>query len=83
MIWQKNGTAAPSILASLMERLPAEGGPQRTMEEAVAQDVALLAYAGQWLCKCLSIIGQPTDSFVTLLSAGADTVSEKNRNIFN
>src|ERR1700678_2101444 len=55
-----------SLKVSLMERLPAEGDPQWTMEEVVAQDVAFIAYAGQWLCKCLSIIGQPTDSFVIL-----------------
>src|SRR5271168_3379721 len=33
-----------------MECLPAEGDPQQTIEEAVAQDVAFIAYAGQWLC---------------------------------
>ena len=36
----------PSIAASLIERLPDEGDPQRSMEETVAKDVVFITYAG-------------------------------------
>ena len=46
MIQQKNGKAMPSVAASLIERLPDEGDPQRSKEEWVAKDVVFIAYAG-------------------------------------
>ena len=48
MIPQKNGVATPSIVASLIERLPDEGDPQRSEEEKIAMNVAVVAYAGTW-----------------------------------
>ena len=38
------------MAASLIERLPDEGDPQRSKEERVAKNVAFVAYAGafQW-----------------------------------
>ena len=41
MILQKNGKATSSVAASLIERLPDEGDPQRSSEETIAKDVAL------------------------------------------
>ena len=46
MIPQKNGTAIPSVAASLIEHLPAEDDPQRPMEEKLARQVAVGAYTG-------------------------------------
>ena len=46
MILQKNGKAPPSVAASLIESLPDEGDPQRSMEEKVAKNVVYIAYAG-------------------------------------
>ena len=46
MIPQKSGTAIPSVAASLIEHLPAEDDPQRSMEERLARQVAVVAYAG-------------------------------------
>jgi hypothetical protein len=46
MILQKNGKATPSVAASLIERLPDEGDPQRFSEERVAKNVGFVAYAG-------------------------------------
>ena len=46
MILQKNGEATPSVAASLIERLPDEGDPQRSREEKVAKNVVFIAYAG-------------------------------------
>jgi hypothetical protein len=46
MILQKNGKATPSVAASLIERLPDEGDPQRFSEERIAKDVAWVTYAG-------------------------------------
>ena len=46
MILQKNGKATPSVAASLIERLPDEGDPQRFMEESIARNVAFVAYLG-------------------------------------
>jgi len=77
MILQKNGKAGPSVAATLIERLPDEGDPQRPMEEKLAQDVAAVAYVGMWSCKWTLNHGRPTDSFIAFLSAGADTVSER------
>ena len=48
MILQKNGKATSSMTASLIERLPDEGDPQRSSEEWVARNVAWAAYAGTW-----------------------------------
>jgi len=42
----KNGKATPSVAASLIERLPDEGDPQRFSEERIAKDVAWVTYAG-------------------------------------
>jgi hypothetical protein len=46
MILQENGNATPSVVASLIERLPDKGDPQRSTEEKVAKNVAFVAYAG-------------------------------------
>ena len=48
MIQQKNGKATPSVAASLIERLPEEGNPQRSREERVAKNVLYITYAGTW-----------------------------------
>ena len=48
MILQKNGNATPSVAASLIERLPNEGDPQRSREETIAKDVAFVVYSGTW-----------------------------------
>ena len=50
LILQKNGKAMPSVAASLIERLPDEGDPQRSREETIAINVAFVAYAGTWWC---------------------------------
>ena len=39
IILQKNGNAAPSMAAALIERLPDPDDPQRPMEERVAQEI--------------------------------------------
>ena len=46
MILQKNGKATPSVAASLIERLPDEGDPQRSRKERIAKNVAFIIYAG-------------------------------------
>ena len=43
---QKSGRAAPSVAATMIERLPDEDDPQRPMEEKIAQNVAAVAYFG-------------------------------------
>ena len=48
MIIQKNGKTTPSVAASLIERLPDEGDPQRSSEERIAKNVAWVVYAGTW-----------------------------------
>ena len=48
LILQKNGKAMPSVAASLIERLPHEGDPQRSREERIALNVAFVAYSGRW-----------------------------------
>ena len=53
VVLQKIGGAAPSVAATLIERLPEEDDPQRPMEEKVAQNVAAVAYIGLWPCKTL------------------------------
>ena len=47
-ILQKNQKATPSVAASLIERLPDEGDPQRSKEETIARNVTFVAYAGTW-----------------------------------
>ena len=46
MVLQKDGKATPSVAASLIERLPDEGDPQRSREERIAKNVAFVIYAG-------------------------------------
>jgi hypothetical protein len=46
MVLQKIGKATLSMAASLIERLPDEGDPQRYKEERVAKNVVFAAYAG-------------------------------------
>ena len=36
------------MVASLIERLPDEGDPQRSREERIAKDVGFTVYAGMW-----------------------------------
>ena len=48
MVLQKNDKATPSVAASLIERLPDEGDPQRSREEMIAKNVAWVVYAGTW-----------------------------------
>ena len=36
------------MAASLIERLPVEGDPQRSREERIAKEVAFVVYAGTW-----------------------------------
>jgi hypothetical protein len=43
---QKNGTAVPSVAASLIERLPDETDPRWAEEVRIAQDTAAVAYVG-------------------------------------
>jgi hypothetical protein len=47
VILQKIGGAAPSVVATLIERLPAEDDSQRPMEEKIAKNVAAMAYIGR------------------------------------
>ena len=78
MILQKNGEATPSVAASLIERLPDEGDPQRSREEKVAKNVVFIAYAG---IKCTWPILEIPLTFLYRISAGADTVRKRNENI--
>ena len=48
LILQKNGKVTPSVAASLIERLPDEGDPQRSREEKIAKGTAWVVYAGTW-----------------------------------
>ena len=48
MLLQKNGKATPSVAASLIERLPDKGDPQRSIEETIAKNVAWIVYIGAW-----------------------------------
>jgi hypothetical protein len=45
---QRNGKATPSVAASLIENLPDEGDPQRSVEERIARGVAWIVYVGTW-----------------------------------
>ena len=47
VILQKIGRAAPSVAASLIERLPDEDDSQRPTEEKIAQDVPAFTYIGR------------------------------------
>ena len=47
-ILQKNGKATSSVAATLIERLPDEGDPQRSREETIARNVVFVAYGGTW-----------------------------------
>ena len=79
VILQKIGRAAPSVAATLIERLPDEDDPQRPMEEKIARNVAAMTYVGLWSCKWT--VNGPTNYFMSPPSAGADTVSERNKNV--
>ena len=57
VILQKIGSATPSVVATLIERLPDEDDPQRPMEEKIAQNVAASAYLGLWSCKWIENYG--------------------------
>jgi hypothetical protein len=46
MIMQETGKATPSVVASLIESLPDEGDPERSVEERIAKGVAWIVYAG-------------------------------------
>ena len=51
VVLQKIGRAAPSVAATLIERLPVndeDDDLQRPMEEKIAQDVAIIVYIGLW-----------------------------------
>ena len=47
-ILQKNGKATPCVAATLIDFLPDEDDPQRSSEEAIARNVAFIAYVGTW-----------------------------------
>ena len=48
MFLQKNRKATPSMVASLIERLPDADDPQRSSEETIAKNVGFVTYAGTW-----------------------------------
>ena len=48
VILQKIGRATPSVVATLIEQLPDEDDPRRSMEVKIAQNVATVAYIGLW-----------------------------------
>ena len=48
VILQKIGRATPSVVATLIEQLPDEDDPRRSMEVKIAQNVAAVAYIGLW-----------------------------------
>ena len=83
VILQKIGKATPSVAATLIEQLPDEDDPQRPVEEKIAQNVAALTYIGLWSCKWTVNLGWSTNYLMSLPSGGADTVSERNKNIMN
>ena len=62
------------MAASLIERLPDEGDPQRSREERVAKNVVFVAYAGTWFVNNQAW----SDFFIPTrpVSAGSDTVSK-------
>ena len=67
IILQKIGRAAPSVAATLIDRLPDDDDPQRSVEERIAQDVTSLAYIGLWSCKWTGNMVDPL-TFPTRLS---------------
>jgi hypothetical protein len=74
----------PSVAASLIERLPEDGNPQRPAEEIYAQNVLFAAYVGTWVMYMSYLnLGNLTDFFYcpSPVLGGADTVSKKNDNI--
>ena len=70
------------MAATLIGRLPCEGDPERPKEEKVVRDLTGIMYVGKWWYH-RTLNGWLNDScdFITLLSAGADTVSKINGNI--
>ena len=46
VILQNIGKAAPSVAATLIERLPDVDDPQRAVEEKIAQNVTAVSYLG-------------------------------------
>ena len=54
---QKISKAAPSVAATLIERLPDEDDPQRPMEVKIAQNVAAISYVGLWSCNWIVNLG--------------------------
>jgi hypothetical protein len=81
MILQKNGKATPSVAATLVQCLPDEGDPQRSGEEMIARNVALVAYAGTCPVVYIANFEPLADYFMRFVSAGADTVSKRNEKI--
>ena len=78
MILQKNRKATPSVAASLIERLPDEGDPERSKEETIAKNVVFVAYAGTWFTYVdLGRLADYSIAPVGPVSGGADTVSKK------
>ena len=59
---QKTGKATPSVAASLIQRLPDDGDPQRPVEEIIAQDVLIAAYVGMWCQWWHGHLGRLADS---------------------
>ena len=83
VILQKIDRTAPSVAASLIEQLPDKDDPQRPMEENIARNVVAMAYIGLWSSKWAVNHGSPINYFVSLPSAGADTVGDRNKNIMS
>ena len=52
----------PSVAASLIERLPDEGDPERSREETIAKNVAFIIYLGTWYTH--SILDVPPTFFI-------------------
>jgi len=53
-VFQKMGTALPSVATCLIEKLPDEADPRWPEELRIAQDTAAVAYIGMGYFKCLS-----------------------------
>ena len=73
------------MAASFIERLPDESDPQRSIEEAIAKNVAWIAYVGTYYVVYAVNLGCPADFFIApagLVSAGADTVSRRKRKYY-
>jgi hypothetical protein len=56
--FQERGQAAPSVAATLIERLPHENDPRRLMEEKLAQGVATVSYLGVWWSRSIVYINK-------------------------